>query len=467
MALHVNADNFVRAETERMFGDIQRDAGGVGVFRHNREPAAIDEQTVVRLNRDTLYSFAIVDLAGTAALTIPEHGDRYVSVMIVDGEHYVRAVLHEPGRYDLAEIAPGSRYVLVAVRTLVDASDPADVAEVNALQDQFELEAESTEPFEAPEYDTASLDATRQALLNLAAGLRAFDRTFGGPDEVDPVRHLIGTAAGWGGLPLSEASYLGVSPGLPVGHYELTMRDVPVDAFWSVSVYDARGHFVPNDEGRYSVNSITGVPDEDGAITVRFTPAGEATGPNDIPVPEGWNYLLRLYRPRPEFLEGRWEVPDLVRLAGPAPEAADAEAAEQGEPEDEPGEGEPIGGEHVGGEHVEGEPIGGEHVEGEHVEGEPVEDEPVEGEPVEDEPVEDELPQPPSADDEWAEREPDEVEPDASAGDDAEPVEDEPVYVVDDGVEPVTAEVVVEPAESEHEHEREPSEGEHHEHQER
>jgi hypothetical protein len=168
---------------------------------------------------------------------------------------------------------------------------------------------------------------TRNGLLRLARGLRAFDRTFGGPDEVDPVRHLIGTAAGWGGLPLSEASYLGVSPGVGVGHYELTMHDVPVDAFWSVSVYNAQGYFEPNDDGRYTVNSITGVPDEDGAITVRFTPPGEATGPNDIPVPEGWNYLVRLYRPRPEFFEGGWEVPDLVRLestASPTPAQGDA-----------------------------------------------------------------------------------------------------------------------------------------------
>ncbi|WP_251455154.1 DUF1254 domain-containing protein [Microbacterium sp. Marseille-Q6648] len=330
MARHVNVDNFVRAETDRMFADIQRDAGGVNVFRHNREPAAIDEQTVIRLNRDTLYSFAIVDLVDGASIEIPEHGDRYVSVMVVDNDHYVRAVLHEPGHHDLAAVAPGTRYALVAVRTLVDPSDAADIAAVASLQDEFRLEVASGEPFESPEYDAESLEETRNGLLRLARGLRAFDRTFGGPDEVDPVRHLIGTAAGWGGLPLSEASYLGVSPGVGVGHYELTMHDVPVDAFWSVSVYNAQGYFEPNDDGRYTVNSITGVPDEDGAITVRFTPPGEATGPNDIPVPEGWNYLVRLYRPRPEFFEGGWEVPDLVRLESPAsPTPAQEDAAQE------------------------------------------------------------------------------------------------------------------------------------------
>ncbi|MGN8553236.1 UNVERIFIED_CONTAM: DUF1214 domain-containing protein [Microbacterium sp. SLM126] len=342
MSTHVNADNFVRAETDRMFADIQRDAGGVNTFRHNREPAAIEAQTVIRLNRDTLYSFAVVDLSEGATLVVPEAGERYLSVMLLDQGHFVRAVLHGGGTHDLAELAPGADYLLVAVRTLVDPSDPSDIAEVARLQDAIELDAASARPYEMPDYDIASLDATRTALLGLAAGLRGFDRTFGAPDEVDEVRHLIGTAAGWGGLPISEASYVGVDPQQPVGFYDLTMQDVPVDAFWSVSVYNAAGYFEPNAENRYTVNSVTGVRDEDGTITVHFTPAGEATLPNSIPVPEGWNYLVRLYRPRPEFLDGSWQVPDLIRrtdlraaddVAAPVEETPDAGSGEPGEAE--------------------------------------------------------------------------------------------------------------------------------------
>ena len=245
MSIHVNADNFARAETDRMFADIQRDAGGVNTFRHNREPASIDAQTVIRLNRDTLYSFAIVDLSEGATLVVPDAGERYLSVMIVDRDHYVRAVLHDAGTYDLAERAPGADYVLVAARTLVDPDDPDDLARVAEVQDALQLEAGSAVAFAGDEYDPASLDATRSALLALAAGLRSFERTFGSRDEVDPVRHLIGTAAGWGGLPESEAFYVNVEPELPVGEYQLTVHDVPVDAFWSISVYNAAGYFEP------------------------------------------------------------------------------------------------------------------------------------------------------------------------------------------------------------------------------
>lgn len=313
MAIHVNIDNFRRAETARMFADIQRSAGGVNTFRHNREPASIDEQTVIRLNRDTLYSFAVVDVSEGATLTLPDADGRYLSAMVLDEDHFVRAVRHEPGEVDLREIVPDAAHAFVAIRTLVDPQDPDDVAAVGAIQDAIGLEAHSSIEFESPEYDRVSLDATRSALLALAAGMSGFDRTFGTPDEVDPVHHLIGTAAGWGGLPTSEASYVGVAPQLAVGSYDLTMRDVPVDAFWSVSVYNADGYFEPNAENVYSVNSVTGEADEDGAITVRFRPTGEADVPNGVPVPEGWNYLIRLYRPRAEFREGAWTVPDLVR----------------------------------------------------------------------------------------------------------------------------------------------------------
>ena len=310
MAIKVNVDNFVRAETDRMFADLQAQTGGVNRLGHNREPADVDSQAVIRLNRDTLYSFGVVDVSSSANITVPEHGDRYVSVMLVNQDHLVERIIHEPGTHDLTAEQLGSAYVFVAVRILVDPTDPDDVAAVVALQDQFALTAASSVPFEMPDYDTASFDATRTALLALADGLDAFDRMFGARGEVDPIRHLIGTAAGWGGLPSSEATYIGVSPHKPVGAYELTVGEVPVDAFWSISVYNAEGFFEPNPAGMYSVNSVTGVRNDDGSITVRFGDHGP-DAPNAIPITDGWNYLVRLYRPRPEVLDGRFRFPTL------------------------------------------------------------------------------------------------------------------------------------------------------------
>lgn len=314
--MKVTVDTFARAETDRMFADIQRDAGGINRFRHNRAPAPIDEQTVIRLNRDTLYSFAVVDISAGATLTVPDAGGRYLSVMVVNQDHHINRVLHELGTHELTVAEHGTDFVVVAARTLVDPRDPADLALVAAVQDGLAVEARSARPFVKPDYDEDSLDRTRAALLALASGMDSFERSFGRRDEVDPVRHLIGTAAGWGGLPDAEATYVGVAPGLPVGEYELRVpRDVPVDGFWSVSVYNADGFFEPHPAGAYSVNSITAARDQDGSVTVRFGGDGDPAR-NSIPVPPGWNYLVRLYRPRPEVLDGTWRFPGLAQAGG-------------------------------------------------------------------------------------------------------------------------------------------------------
>jgi len=310
--IRVNVDNFARAETDRMFAAIQRDAGGVNQFLHNRAPAPIDQQTVIRLNRDTLYSFAVVDISAGATLTIPDARGRYLSVMIVNQDHYINAVLHDAGEYELTAADHGSEYVVVAARTLVDPRDPDDLTQVAAVQDGLALRAASGRSFVGADYDAASLDRTRSALLALAAEMTAFEVTFGRRDVVDPVHHLIGTAAGWGGLPDSEAVYLGVNPGLPVGEYELHVpADVPVDGFWSVSVYNADGYFEPNAAGAYSVNSITAARNDDGTVTVRFGGDGDPAR-NSIPIVDGWNYLVRLYRPHPQVLDKTWRFPEIA-----------------------------------------------------------------------------------------------------------------------------------------------------------
>lgn len=305
----VNVDNFVRAETAAQFDRTLQLTGGVNRFVHLREPTPLDKQNVIRMNRDTLYSAAIVDISDGAILTVPDAGERYLSVMVVNEDHYINRVIHEPGQHELTVREFGTPYVSLNVRTLVDASDPEDVRNANALQDQLRIDARSAKPYSHPEYDEGSYRTTYEALLTLGRGMTDARATFGKKDEVDPVRHLLGTAWGWGGLPEDEAFYLNVEPNLPVGAYQLTVRDVPVDSFWSVSVYNKDGFFEPNAEGAYSVNNLTGTPNDDGSFTIHF--GGDPESVNHLPITEGWNYAVRFYQPRKEILEGTWTFPDV------------------------------------------------------------------------------------------------------------------------------------------------------------
>lgn len=90
--------------------------------------------------------------------------------------------------------------------------------------------------------------------------------------------------------------------------YKLAVEDVPVDAFWSISVYNAQGYFEKNALDSYSVNSVTGEKGADGSMAVQF---GGCDGkvPNCIPIMPDWNYTVRLYRPRTEILDGKWTFP--------------------------------------------------------------------------------------------------------------------------------------------------------------
>ena len=136
-------------------------------------------------------------------------------------------------------------------------------------------------------------------------------RMFGARDQVDPIRHLIGTAMGFGSNPEKDALYLNVTPRKNDGTtvYKLTVKDVPVDGFWSVSVYNAEGYFQKNAYDAYTLNNITAKKGGDGSIVIQF---GGCDGkiPNCLPIMDGWNYAIRLYRPKPEILNGKWKFPE-------------------------------------------------------------------------------------------------------------------------------------------------------------
>ncbi len=198
---------------------------------------------------------------------------------------------------------------LAIARILVDPVHPDDVTEVNRLQDGLVVEAPSGRSWESGRYDTASYQATKKALLALGEGIHDSRRTFGRRGQVDPVRFLIGCAGGFGGLPEEEAYYAIRAAPMEAGRFSLTVPDVPVDGFWSVSVYNRDGYFDENPYDSYSVNSLTAVADADGPITLHFGPEPDGS-PNFLFVKDGWNYAARMYRPRPEILDGAWTFPE-------------------------------------------------------------------------------------------------------------------------------------------------------------
>lgn len=309
----VTADNFVRAESDLYFGNIVR-RGGFGRFEHNRDLAAVDEhQLIVRSNRDTIYSGAVFDLdAGPVTITTPDAGGRFMSMQVIDQDQYTHLVAYGAGVHTLTRADVGTRYVIIFIRTFVDPNDPEDVGQVHALQDAIRADQPGGPGrFETPDWDKDSQDRVRDALLVLASTLSDQRHMYGSKSEVDPVRFIIGAAMGWAGNPDKDATYLiGVPPkndGQTV--HELVVRDVPVDGFWSVTLYNEKGYFEQNAYDAYSLNNITAKKSDDGSIRIQFGGC-DGQAPNCLPIMKGWNYIVRLYRPRAEILDGSWAFPE-------------------------------------------------------------------------------------------------------------------------------------------------------------
>lgn len=308
----VNADNFIRAETDTYFARFVQD-GGFAKPSHERELSPIDRQAVIRTNRDTLYSFGVFDLeASPLTITLPDAGERYMACQVIDQNHYTPFVIYTPATRTITKDMIGTRYVCLVFRTFVDPNDPGDIQAVHALQDAIKIEQQSAGAFIVPEWDAASLNTMRAALLGVVQAQGGIDsaRMFGSRSQVDRVQHLLGTAAGWGGNPHNAAMYVGATPAQNDGNtpHRLTLRDVPVDGFWSVSVYNKDGFFEKNARNAYTINNVTAKRDADGSVTIHF--GGDENAPNSIAIMPGWNYLLRLYRPRAEILDGTWTPPE-------------------------------------------------------------------------------------------------------------------------------------------------------------
>lgn len=92
----------------------------------------------------------------------------------------------------------------------------------------------------------------------------------------------------------------------------------PVNAFWSLTLYDSDGYFSPNELERYAIGDRDRLTlNSDGSLDVYIQHArpADAQVPNWLPTPEGsFNLTMRLYWPKPEVLSGQWAPPSIQRV---------------------------------------------------------------------------------------------------------------------------------------------------------
>ena len=308
----VDAFNYVRAETDVQFRDYAKIYDAFGKFTHSRKPYNVDKQVTHSGNRDTIYSFGVFDLSGSElTIEMPETNGRYMSLMLVSQDHDVYPAYYAPGKWTFSEKEIGTRYVMFAIRTFADPNDEADMKKAHALQDAVKVTQKDKGDLSGiPEWNKEQMMKLRKAYNVIGSTTVDSSKYFGVKCDRSYLENAMGVAVGWGGLQAIDATYVPVTPAKNDGKtaYVLTVpEDVPVDGFWSVTVYNKDRFMVKNELNRYSLNNVTAKKNKDGSTSIHF--GGDPKAENYIPIVPGWQYIVRLYRPHKEILEGKWTFP--------------------------------------------------------------------------------------------------------------------------------------------------------------
>jgi hypothetical protein len=276
--------NYVRAESDIQMRGYIETQDNFGKFHHSRQPYDVDNQVTIRGNRDTIYSFGVFDLRSPVTITLPETGGRYQSLMVVSQDHSIWS-FYGPRTGTLTEEKVGTRYAMLAIRTFADPNDKQDMQEAYRLQDAVVVEQADIGKFEVPDWNKEEVEQMRATI------------------------NVVGSTVTDSGLPADAATYGIVFPEKNDGKtpYTLTVTDVPVYGFWSVTLYDDKGYMPVNKYNAYSFNNVTAKKAKDGSVTIHF--GGDPKADNFLPIVPGWNYIVRMYQPGQEILNGTWTFP--------------------------------------------------------------------------------------------------------------------------------------------------------------
>jgi len=314
----VTPETYPIHETARQMLKNQ-DLAGINELLHKRALTPTDDQPVVRMNRDTYYSLAVVDVSEGASITMPEVPEgTYMSVQPVTEDHRIQSMRYGAGTFELSTHV--GRYLCLVIR-LDSRLSPGEAA---ATQDQMSISAGATERFSAVPVDRASFDEVETALkaqmpaIAERDGVEALFGMFTDPgDESAELfleeKYRVGAAVGWGGAQLVDNIYE-LSGNYPAETcHQATFEDPMNAAFWSVTVYNRDG-FMFNDHA--SLNSHTATANDDDTFTISFGCGEDA--PNNIETANEsgvFNLGFRHYRPSDRVREGYRLLPSVTAVA--------------------------------------------------------------------------------------------------------------------------------------------------------
>jgi hypothetical protein len=295
--IQVDRSNYQEAESARNFNNWV--AKGVNnKLMHMTAVTPSGPAPTVRMNRDTLYSVALLDTSsGTATITLPE-GDLYQSVMMVDGDGYARKFILEPGTHS---IATDTKFVFVAVRTGLEKG----IDEARRMQSLITIQGMGEDTYSSAEYDQESLAKLTRILIDESIAEDNGDLYYGNyPDQVDETRRMRSTAAGFGGMNGTNVyKFVEAMPNNVC--MQSTFPDPKATEFFSFTLYDTDGYLM---DGNTIINSRDMIRNQDDTYTVSIN--CDATAINNIsgnPDLETIGYAWRVYGASEEVESRQWD----------------------------------------------------------------------------------------------------------------------------------------------------------------
>lgn len=302
--IKVDRSNYQEAEVARNFTKWAKN-GANNKLMHMTTVTPSGPAPTVRMNRDSLYSAAILDTSsGTASITLPA-GGLYQSVLMIDTEGYARNFILEPGTH---MVATDTKFVWVLVRTGLEKG----VEEARRMQSLVTVQGMGNDTYSAVAYDQESLHKLTRVLVDEAITDDNGDLYYGNyPGQVDETRRLRSTAAGFGGMNGTNM-YKFVEAIDNNVCMQSTFPDPRADEFFSFTLYDTSGFLM---DGNTIINSRDMTANQDGTYTVSINCSGDAI--NNISAPaevESIGYAWRVYGASEEVENRSWDPIDTMHI---------------------------------------------------------------------------------------------------------------------------------------------------------
>ena len=311
----ITNDNFINADSVRAYLKEIAFSGKVNTIRPLRVMANTDNQDVIRMNSDTLYTRMILDVKGGASITTKEY-EGFQNIQVLDPNHSEIKTLMGPGtvKVDETMLTEGHHaYILVRTGLLRELPDSESYPKAHKAQDNISITYNSSEPYvPAVKYDFTTLGKVKYAILKdfvLHPKKDVVKNGFGTMTERDPIAARTVVAIGWGGLTGENAVYSAFSASGDRHTFTIDKPDLHFDkkAFFSMTVYNVDGYIGTQ---KYALNSDNMVPNKDGTYTINFMASGEKIEglKNVVVTPRGkrWTGILRAYYPKNKNATFAW-----------------------------------------------------------------------------------------------------------------------------------------------------------------